>query len=32
MVHDHFLKLKIVRSKINQYIQGNEVLISNGNT
>ena len=31
-VHDHFWKLNIVHRKINQYIQGNEVLISKGNT
>ena len=31
-VHDHFLKLKIVHSKTDQYRQGNEVLICKGNT
>ena len=30
-VHDHFLKLKIVHSKADQYRQGNEVLISKDN-
>jgi hypothetical protein len=31
-VHDHVLKLKIVHSKTDQYRQGNDVLISKGNT
>ena len=31
-VHDHDLKLKIVHSKTDQYRQGNDVLISKGNT
>ena len=31
-VHDHFLKLKIVHSKTDQYRQDNQVLIYKGNT
>ena len=31
-VHDRFLNLKIVHSKSDQYSQGNDVLISKGNT
>ena len=31
-VHDHYLKLKIVHSKFIQHRQGNEVLITKGNT
>ena len=31
-VHDHVLKLKIGHSKTDQYRQGNDVLISKGNT
>jgi site-specific recombinase XerC len=31
-VHDHYVKLKIVHSKADQYRQGNEVLIAKYNT